>query len=407
MAESAVHRVFSPERCTQCGECFTRCMYMDLTREQAIQEIRRLIDGEPTSWVLDRCMSCYACNVFCPEDAHPYQLILEQWDRRYRERGLPARAAYMLPYHTPNYRTDLERAMSPRERELLARWRSTPLQGEVLYPGCNLLTLPALFDLPVFEDLPVSGDWSLCCGEPFYRMGLFEVMERVAAGLSEYYRDRPIEKMVFVCPACMNMFRNVLPGEFGADFDFECEYISQWLLRKMDAGGLEIVRPLDREVTIHDSCHGRVLGDEITESSRELLGRLGLRVINMKHHHADGICCGLAAGCNRQMPQDMVSVGRRELREGVATGAKEMAIYCTGCHLTLNMTRHLVRTGQERVHTLEYLAEATGNQRPRSVVPRTRQMLANIARKALPKLLSPTRYRIEELDIGSGGRGSS
>jgi hypothetical protein len=79
-----------------------------------------------------------------------------------------------------------------------------------------------------------------------------------------------------------------------------------------------------------------------------------------------------------------------------------MAIYCTGCHLTLNLMRHLVRSGQELIHTLEYLAEATGNELPREVVARTRQMLGNIARKALPKLLSPARYRIGELEIGSG-----
>jgi Fe-S oxidoreductase len=399
------HGFFAADKCTLCGECFTRCQYMDLTRGEAILEIKRLIEDRPTKSVLRECVSCYACDAFCPEDAGPYQLILEKWSRRYDRDGLPVRAAYMLPYQVPNYRTDMVSEMSPREKELLTTWKQTPAQGEVLYPGCNLLTLPSLLDLGVLDTLPVWGDWSLCCGEPFYRLGAFAVMEQIAAGLTEYYADKKITKMIFACPACLNMFRNVLPGRFGAKFDFECEYVAAWLLRRLDGGQIQVRRPLQRTVAVHDSCHGRILGDEIMEQTRELYARLGATIVNMKHHHEDGICCGIAAGCNRQMPQDIVRVGWRELREGVDTGAREMAIYCTGCYLILNIIQNLSRRrapsrNQRLVHTLELLAEAVGEQTSRAVDRRARRMLGNIIRAALSKVLSTKRYKIGEIKIG-------
>jgi Fe-S oxidoreductase len=396
------HKFFIEDRCTRCGECFTRCQYMELSRREAIEEIKRLIEGRPpTRKVLQKCISCYACNAFCPEDASPYELILSRWDKRYRDRGLPVRAAYLLPYHEPNYRSDMEEKMDARERELLAQWKNAPAEGEVLYPGCNLLTTPFLYDLKVFENLPVSGDWSLCCGEPFYRMGMFEVMEKIAEGLTKYYADKKVTKMVFVCPACMNMFRAVLPEKFGAKLDFECEYLVTWLLRKMDAGEIEVNKPLDREVAVHDSCHARVLGDEIMEGARELYRRLGLTVINMKHHHEEGYCCGIAAGCNRQMPQDIIMASWKELREGVGAGTGEMAIYCGGCYLMLNMAKHVVRTSQRLVHALEYLAEATGEPLPRTVEQRTGQILSNVIIKAMPGMLSTKRYKLEDIKIGA------
>jgi Fe-S oxidoreductase len=378
---------------------------MDLTRSEAILEIERLIEDRTTATVMRSCVSCYACDAFCPEGAGPYQLILERWSRRYDQDGLPVRAAYMLPYQYPNYREDVVPEMSPRERELLATWKQTPAQGEVLYPGCNLLTLPLLLDLEVLDGLPVSGDWSLCCGEPFYRLGAFAVMEQIAAALTAYYADKKITKMVFACPACLNMFRNVLP-RFGARFDFECEYVARWLLRRLDDGRIRVSRPLERAVAVHDSCHGRILGDEIMQQTRELYARLGVSVVNMKHHHEDGICCGIAAGCNRQMAQDIVRVGRRELREGVDTGTREMAIYCTGCYLILSIIKNLSRrrapsSKQRLVHTLELLAEAVGEEVPRSVEGRARKMLGNIIRRALPKMLSTKRYKIGELKIGA------
>lgn len=396
---------FREDKCTRCGECFTRCRYMELTRREARAEIERLIRGEPTRTVLKKCISCYACNAFCPEDAHPYELIISNWGERYQRRGLPARASYLLPYHQPNYREDMEREMPEPERAALERWKTTPPAGEMLYPGCNLMTTPYLFEQESLRELPVSGDWSLCCGEPLYRMGLFEVMKKVARGLSDYYADKKIEKMVFVCPACLNMFRNVLPSQFGAGFDFECEYIVTWLLNRLDSGDLELKRRLSGTVTVHDSCHARLMGDEIMEQTREFYRRLGLTVINMKSHHLDGICCGIAAGCNRYLPQDILKVSRRELKEGEAAGAAEMAIYCTGCYLMLNLARHVVRTRQPLVHTLELLARAMEEPLPRTVEPRTRSMLWNVTRKAFPAMISSARHRIEKIEVKGGGRG--
>ncbi|MFO8057135.1 MAG: (Fe-S)-binding protein [bacterium] len=390
--------VFREDLCTCCGECFTRCQYMDLSRREAVLEISRLIEGKPTRHVMQKCVSCYACDAFCPENANPYDLILSRWSGRYSERGLPVRASYLLPYHQPNYRTDMVPEMDPEEQEMLEHWQNTAPQGEFMYPGCNLMTLPALTRVSALAGLPVAGDWSLCCGEPFYRMGAFEIVEKIARSLDRYYRGRDIKKVVFPCPACMNMFRNVLP-RFGAGFEFECEYLAVWLLKRMDAGELSISRKLDRTVTVHDSCHARVLGDEIMETTRELYQRLGLRVINPKHHHEDGICCGIAAGCNRMMPHDIVKVSLRELKEGSATGASEMAVYCGGCYLVMNMSRRFYPGAPRLVHTLELLAEALGEPVFRKVETRSGKILSNVVKKAVPKMLVPSRYKLEEPEV--------
>ena len=138
---------FRYDDCDLCGDCLVRCQYMDLTREEAVEEMQRLIEGRPTQTVHRKCISCYACNAFCPHDCHPYELILKTWYRRYLDRGLPVRASYLMPASSPNFRTDIVKNMTSREKELLRKWRETPPQGEVvLYPGCSVLTLPHLVD---------------------------------------------------------------------------------------------------------------------------------------------------------------------------------------------------------------------------------------------------------------------
>ncbi len=74
------HKVFKEDRCSRCGECFTRCQYMDLSRREAIAEIKRLIEGRPTRVVHKKCVSCYACNAFCPEDA-----VVASWSECYAQ----------------------------------------------------------------------------------------------------------------------------------------------------------------------------------------------------------------------------------------------------------------------------------------------------------------------------------
>lgn len=386
---------FRYDDCDLCGDCLTRCQYMDLTREEAVEEMKRLIEGRPTQTVHKSCISCYACNAFCPHDCHPYELILKTWYQRYLDRGLPVRASYLMPSSSPNFRTDIVKNLSARERELLRRWKETPPEGEVvLYPGCSVLTLPHLVAADFMKGVPISGEWDLCCGEMYFRQGLFDVVGRTAEKLTDYYRDKDIGTMLFVCPACMNMFRNVLPDQFGAEFDFDTAYIGTYLLEKVVSGEIEIVKKLDRTVAVHDSCHARILGDEILEAARKLYAMMGLEMREMKHNRLEGYCCGFAAGCNKYSPTDMFLASAKELWESQKTGAKDMAIYCTACLTTMTMYRWLFPTLQPLRHMLEYLREATGEEAYHPAQRRSIHMLTNIARKAFPKIPSRKTYYI-------------
>jgi Fe-S oxidoreductase len=387
---------FRYEDCDLCGDCLARCRYMDLSRAEAVEEMKRLIAGEPTNTVHRKCISCYACNAFCPRGCHPYELIISTWHERYRDRGLPVRASYLMPASSSNFRTGIVKNMEPWERELLRKWEVTPPEGEfVLYPGCNALTLPHLLQGSFMDGVVISGGFDLCCGEMYFRMGLFDVVERTAEKLTAYYRDRDIGTMLFVCPAGLNMFRNVLPGHFGAELPFKTMYLGEYLLGKVESGEIEMAQRLERSVAVHDSCHARILGDEVTQSSRRLYELMGLEMREMSEDSLDGYCCGMAAGCNRYRPEDMYLAAVKELRAAGRTGAEELATYCGGCHLTLAMMRWLYPGRQPVRHLLEYLKEATGEQPYHPAPRRTLRMLGNVAFKAFPRLLSRKTYRIE------------
>jgi Fe-S oxidoreductase len=394
--EKEKYDFFGYEECDLCGDCLARCRYMKLTQTEAVEEMKRLIAGEPTRVVHRKCISCYACDAFCPHDCHPYELVTRTWHERYRDRGLPVRASYLMPASSPNFRTDMVKTMTPWEQELLRQWKDTPPEGElVLYPGCNALTLPHLLNAPFMEGVVISGDFDLCCGEMYFRMGLFDVVEKVAEKLSAHYRGREIGTMLFVCPAGLNMFRNVLPDQFGAQLPFKTMYLGEYLLGKVESGEITIEKQLKRSVAVHDSCHARILGDEVMETDRRLYSLMGLEMREMDNNHEEGYCCGMAAGCNRYRPDDMYFAAVKELREARRTGADELAVYCGGCQLTMAMMRWLYPGTPPVRHLLEYLAEATGEAPYLPASKRSLRMLANVGVKAFPQLFSRKTYRIE------------
>ena len=62
------------EKCDLCGDCLVRCQYVDYDKEKAVQQIQELMEGRPAD-VLKQCVTCCACNEYCPTGANPFDLI--------------------------------------------------------------------------------------------------------------------------------------------------------------------------------------------------------------------------------------------------------------------------------------------------------------------------------------------
>jgi len=77
--------MFYPEKCNTCGYCFIKCPYVDYTFERAVTQIQTLKQGKDAD-ILKDCVSCMACNEFCPEDANPFDLICALRDKRSKSR---------------------------------------------------------------------------------------------------------------------------------------------------------------------------------------------------------------------------------------------------------------------------------------------------------------------------------
>jgi Fe-S oxidoreductase len=365
----------------------------------------RLMAGEGSP-VLRRCTSCLACNLFCPEDCRPANLILDRWHEAYLREGLPARAAYFLPHARPNFRTDIMARLPPDEQAAVARWRQAEPAREFLYSGCNLMTTPYLTFSRLFDGIEIRGGLDYCCGEMLLRMGLYEALEQVALRLSHWFSRLGARRIYLVCTAGLNMLRHVLP-QFGADFA-GIQFLPYYalLLEKLEGGavgthqGLGPVHPLGLTVTVQDSCHARVVEPGFADLPRQVLAAIGVEVEEAPQHREGQLCCGIGGGFSHASayhPADVLLSARATSRDHRRQPADASCVYCSGCLEVMSVARFADPNRRPVYHLLELVQMAIGETPRRRQGALARQFVLGTARRQFPQLLSRERFWLPEL----------
>ncbi len=391
---------FNREKCTLCGDCFSRCPVMHLPNSEAVNEIKRLIGGEETRHVLKRCTSCFVCNFICPEQCNPTQLILQRWHERYMREGLPLRAEWFIPHYKPNFRTYVLDRLPDDEKAMLKAWDSLSPCREMFYPGCNFVTSPYLTRTSLLNGLEIRGSLDTCCGEMYYRMGLFEEIEQVAKRLERYFGRLGLKKMLIPCTAGYNMFNNILP-RFGFKPDFQIQHLLDWLWGRVEDGRVKLMNRLAMKVTVQDSCYGKVFAEDILGLVRKMLNRVGVEVVEMRYSCQSSLCCGIAGGFSVESgfsPFRIASETMRSLREARATGADAIVVYCAGCLQMLSTGKILYPIRMPVYHILEILQMAIGEKPARRQDHRGRLFLAGMLRHQSPKVISGRRFKVLKIE---------
>lgn len=368
---------FDPDHCTRCGLCLSQCPVMRLPEERARKEIESLIrcleepDNAPASTrqVLRDCTSCFACTLICPEDCRPTNLFLDLWHRAYQKEGMPERARWFLPHSRPNFRTYVLERLPRDEQDAVKAWASLEAAETVFYPGCNLITTPYLTFSRVFEGLPIRGGLDYCCGEMYFRMGAYDLVEQTARKCTEYFKRLHAKTVYLQCTAGLNMFTNILP-QFGADFSgMRFVPFLKYLYGKLASGAWPIVKRFDgKTVAVQDSCHARIYEPDFHEWPRKVLAMLGFRVVEAPCHGASGLCCGIASGFSHESgyrQRDLIAGQRACVRNLRAARPDYVAVYCSGCLEMMSVSRYVAWLGSPVYHVLELIQKAIGESPPR------------------------------------------
>lgn len=406
----------SSANCRLCGTCLSSCPVLSLAGGSAAAEKRRLNSGQP-SMVLEKCATCLSCDLYCPNSADPYELILLRWNERYQETGLPALARMVMPGDPASIWGQLYPLMPPDEQELIKSWRSRAGKSgqDILLTGCFSAFSPYLTMTPLLAGLTPYGDernW--CSGGHIYQLGLLDVVERVGGRLQDVFRELKPKRVVTMMAAEYAMLGRVLPQRFNISFDFEVVPLERYLLDGLNSGRLNLNCRVDKRVAIHDNCFSKAAGDAVWSPVRELVQACGVKIVEMQHNRADALCCGFGAAAGRFDLFDLIAQGRRRLAEAEAAGAECLVVYCAACYFIFSVVRELAGSKLELYHVLELLDMAGGRVPPHRTRRRAFNIIAIMSANITRMLLhgkARQRFRVEtdsirgapapgELDLG-------
>lgn len=368
MVESKRKEVFDENACTRCGICFHKCPVLHLSIEESKKEIERLINGEDSKHVLWKCNTCFSCNLFCPEDAHPYQLILERWNDLYYERGAPALYNFVCPTRQRNIWQLLNALLSTQERKWILNWiNNKPKPNDtILLIGNYTHLFPFILGgstiLDYFLPVDLIDQWE--GGAYLYQGGFLDLVRRIAEKTKKDFDKWKNIEIVATLDAVEYIFQEVHPREMKVNHQQSFMNLQEWLIDKIEKDEIKIKNPLDMTVTIHDNCYSKVSGGKYWENPRIIVKECGCEIIEMKHHKENSLCCGFGAGAswvrNISIPFDIIHEGIKKFKEAEATGADALVSYCGGCIYLLWATRELIGSNIDIFHLIEIVRMGMG-----------------------------------------------
>jgi NADPH-dependent glutamate synthase beta subunit-like oxidoreductase len=329
------------KRCLHCEclECVKVCEYLAHYKSYPKRYIRELYNNycitlgvHSSNRLMNSCALCELCTTVCPEKLSMGGFILETRQAMVKIGKMPPSVhAFAL--------RDL--AFSTSERFTLARHQPGHQSSRyVFYPGCQLSASSPRQVFKIYQHLQQSlaGGVGLmlgCCGAPAEWSGRQELFGETLAAARQQWEELGSPQVIAACSSCYRMFKDHAPA---------MPVESLWTV--LDRIGLpaSAAPATTATVAIHDACTTRH-DEEIQESVRHLLGKLNVKVSELKDNRSLTTCCGYGGLMSFANPEVAAKVVTRRIHESAA----DYLTYCAMCR------DNFAAKGKQSYHLLELI----------------------------------------------------
>lgn len=327
---------FDVEKCECCETqaCLTRCQYLNLDRESAKREILKIARGEE-SFVLQECVTCYACEEYCPMGNHPFFLIAERQE------------ALNVP---PVPRPLIQRAVN-----LGIPFRGEPDITEVHGPVLNMAAFSELTGLihgRLFEGVPViSTDgrkmFHYFCQLMYFHYGRSSVIkERLPKIIETISRHKPTEVICFH-DECYGAYTSYCSA-VGIEVPFTPVHFFEFLYRRLTELK-DVITPVNLKVAYQRPCSSRLSPDK-HHFVKDIFELVGAEAVQREYADENALCCaGAIQGQKREGSRKRAAeIQRKNIEDMKKAGAQVCVFNCPACFQTLGAM--VAREGINPIH---------------------------------------------------------
>ena len=311
--------MWDESKCDLCGDCLVKCRYVNYDKDKAVAELKLLMAGEDAD-ILHKCITCIACNDYCPTGADPSNLIFKM-----QEKIGTCPIAVTQKATLDGIARGLEREEQPGE--LIPGDPDKPVLSLDSF-GYRLLPEGTL-DSQLFKGMTVvrgGGYMSLvgCVhfgGESFVERYAQRVIDRLASLGKDivYYHNEGFT------------LAHVKARERGITVPFRYTHLFEYLRNYLRDHQSSITK-LGKKVAYQANCATRYVPEQDIFLD-EVFELIGVERPPRKYERFDAVCCGgPILATNTELAAD---IQEKNIQDAIECGADAMITSCPMCDLVL------------------------------------------------------------------------
>ncbi|MBI5843035.1 MAG: (Fe-S)-binding protein [Deltaproteobacteria bacterium] len=298
-----------PDRCNFCGICLSECKFVGISAEDAPNEVKKLAEGEAPDW-LDKCVTCFACEERCPNQAGPFFRLAARMEESGR-------------YFSPEM-------VDAMHAHFAVKGEFTP--PRVAGRAASLCTIytflpPETFTGALFEGLPVLKGRFFFCHIVYLHMGNLTHSQEEAPRTIERLAATGASEIVFVHEDCYAMIKEA--KDRGAPVPFKPIHLYEHLLERLSENRAKI-RPLNMKAAFQRPCAQR-LAPEKDAILDEIFALIGVTRVERKFDRENAICCGENPGGALAARAPLIEMRGANIEDARSNGADAMVFLCPVC----------------------------------------------------------------------------
>lgn len=291
---------------------------MKIDLDRAREERLKIARGED-SFVLQECVTCYACEEYCPHGNHPFYQIVDLQEK-----------LGIHPVPKPIEKQQV-RMMGPDGKAAHRELRS-PLLDMCAFGMFEKFSIQG----SLFQDVSTVSGNDIFCNLMFLHFArnsvILERLPKSIENLQEYYlKPNGITEVICFHDECYGTFTSWAPA-FGIEVPFKSVHFFEFLLERMKERAGDITK-IPMKVAYQRPCSNRLI-PETQGLVDEIVELVGAERVRRKYDGENALCCGaaiLGTGKDRLAEE----VQKKNIQDMLDAGATACVFNCPFCLIAL------------------------------------------------------------------------
>jgi hypothetical protein len=327
--------MWDDSKCDLCGNCLTKCLYVDYDKDEAVAELKELMDGKEAA-ILSKCITCCACREYCPNGADPYDLICRMQEKT-------------GAFHVP------EAAVALFDQLGESPGIVTP--GDPDRPILSLCVMESMLpegilDSQLFQSMTVVKGGDYFCYIGYVHIGkespIGKNARRFIKNLSALGKE-----IVFLHDDCYAMVHAKVT-DYGIEVPFKYMHLFEYLLSYLKENSSSIVK-LRRKAAYQRPCASRYTPEK-DALLYELFELIGVECLPRKYERETALCC--TGPIIRIKPELAADIQAKNVNDAISCGAEALVTLCPMCDRILR--RPTSNLGINKIHIIDLCRIALG-----------------------------------------------